>query len=97
MSGRSVVTIERHIIEEERRLPEASGAFGNILYDLALAAKLISREVRRAGLIDILGETGSINKPRAHRTVSRIAGVRAGRGAFSCRHDGHLLSARKTS
>jgi fructose-1,6-bisphosphatase I len=58
---RSIVTIERHIIQEERRFPEATGAFSNILYDIALAAKLISREVRRAGLMDILGETGRVN------------------------------------
>lgn len=58
---RSVVTIERHIIAAERRFPEATGALSNILYDLALAAKLITREVRRAGLADILGKTGSVN------------------------------------
>ena len=61
MNGRSVVTIARHIIDEERRFPNATGAFSNILYDIALAAKLISREVRRAGLVDILGETGTVN------------------------------------
>jgi fructose-1,6-bisphosphatase I len=58
---RSVITIERHIIEEERQFPEATGAFSNILYDLALAAKLITREVRRAGLVDIMGQTGHVN------------------------------------
>lgn len=61
MTERSVVTIERHIIEEERQFPEATGAFSNILYDVALAAKMISREVRRAGLVDVLGHTGTTN------------------------------------
>ncbi len=61
MADRSVVTIERHIIEAERRHPEATGAFSNLLNDIALAAKMISREVRRAGLADILGNTGGIN------------------------------------
>ena len=61
MTGRSVVTIERHIIEEERRFPQATGALSNILYDIALAGKLISREVRRAGIADIIGETGDVN------------------------------------
>ena len=61
MTERSVVTIERHIIEQERQFPEATGAFSNILSDFALAAKMISREVRRAGLVDILGQAGSIN------------------------------------
>jgi fructose-1,6-bisphosphatase I len=53
----SVVTIERFIIEQERKLPEATGDFSGILYDLALAAKMISNKVRRAGLADILGAT----------------------------------------
>jgi fructose-1,6-bisphosphatase I len=55
------VTIGRHIIGEERNFPEATGAFSSILSDIALAAKLVSREVRRAGLIDIIGKTGAIN------------------------------------
>ncbi len=58
---RSVVTIDRHIIDAERQFPEATGALTTILYDLALAAKLISREVRRAGLVDVLGLTGMVN------------------------------------
>ena len=58
---RSVVTIGRHILDEERQFPEATGALSTILYDLALAAKMITREVRRAGLVDIMGQTGSIN------------------------------------
>jgi fructose-1,6-bisphosphatase I len=61
VTARSVVTIERHIIDEERNFPSASGALSNVLYDIALAAKLISREVRRAGIADILGETGDVN------------------------------------
>jgi fructose-1,6-bisphosphatase I len=61
VTERSVVTIERHIIEAERKFPEATGAFSAILYDIALAAKMISREVRRAGLVDILGHTGTQN------------------------------------
>ena len=61
MMDRSVITIERHIVDEERQFPEATGALSNILYDLALAAKLITREVRRAGLVDIMGQTGHVN------------------------------------
>jgi fructose-1,6-bisphosphatase I len=59
--GNSVVTIERHIIEQERKLPEATGAFSTILYELAFAAKLIAREANMAGLVDILGGTGDTN------------------------------------
>src|SRR5215212_3930913 len=53
----SVVTIERFIIEQERLHPEATGELSGILYDVALAAKLIASKVRSAGLADILGAT----------------------------------------
>ena len=53
----SVVTIERFIIEQERLHPEATGELSGILYDMALAAKMIANKVRRAGLADILGST----------------------------------------
>lgn len=56
-----VVTIDRHIIDQERKHPGASGSFSSLLYDIALAAKMISREVNMAGLIDILGKTGDTN------------------------------------
>ena len=61
MKDTSVVTLARHVVEEERRHPDATGAFSNILYDLALAAKIISRQVTKAGLVDILGRTGTTN------------------------------------
>jgi fructose-1,6-bisphosphatase I len=61
VSARSVITIERHIIDQERNVPHATGAFSNIMYDIALAAKMIAREVRRAGLVDILGQTDQTN------------------------------------
>ncbi len=48
-------------MEQERLHPEATGELSNLLYDLCLAAKIISRQVRRAGLTDILGEVGTIN------------------------------------
>ncbi len=61
MADTHIVTIERHIIEEERRHPGARGAFSNILSDIALAAKVISRQVNMAGLVDILGRAGHRN------------------------------------
>lgn len=56
-----LITIERHILEQQRRFPEATGEFTNLLYDIALAAKIISREVSKAGLVEILGLTGEEN------------------------------------
>jgi len=60
-NGSEVITIERFIMEQERLYPEATGELSNLLYDLCLAAKIISRHVRRAGLSDILGAAGAVN------------------------------------
>lgn len=57
----SVVTIERYIIEQEKLYPEATGELSGLLYDLALAAKMIANKVRSAGLADILGATDNEN------------------------------------
>ncbi|MEJ2483558.1 MAG: class 1 fructose-bisphosphatase [Gemmatimonadota bacterium] len=58
---RYVVTLGRFILEQERRHPGATGTLTNLLYDLTQAAKLIHREVSKAGLVDILGKTGKGN------------------------------------
>jgi fructose-1,6-bisphosphatase I len=56
-----LITIERHIIEQQKNFPAATGDFSALLYDMAFAAKVISRDVRKAGLVDILGFTGAEN------------------------------------
>ncbi len=56
-----IVTIERHIYERQRNHPGATGIFSSLLYDIALAAKIISRETSRAGLTDILGASAGHN------------------------------------
>ncbi|MBM3324408.1 MAG: class 1 fructose-bisphosphatase [Calditrichaeota bacterium] len=61
MPAPGIVTIERHIVEQERRYPGATGELSDLLYQIALVAKIISRSVRRAGLLNILGATGEIN------------------------------------
>lgn len=55
------MTLARHIIEGEKRHPEATGELSRLLSDLSLAAKIISLEVNKAGLVDILGFTGNSN------------------------------------
>ncbi|GAB4275722.1 MAG: class 1 fructose-bisphosphatase [Candidatus Promineifilaceae bacterium] len=54
-----VMTIERFILDHQ---PDyARGELTNLLYDLALAAKIIAHKTNRAGLSDIIGEAGAIN------------------------------------
>ncbi|MGD2045244.1 MAG: class 1 fructose-bisphosphatase [Gemmatimonadota bacterium] len=56
-----VVTISRFLVDQQRLHPEATGAFTDLLIDIALAAKVISREVNKAGLVDILGSADEEN------------------------------------
>ena len=56
-----IITIERHILDQQRFFPRATGEFTYLLYDIALAAKIISREVSKAGLAVILGLAGEVN------------------------------------
>jgi len=55
------LTLARHIIGEEKKYPHATGELSGLLHDLSLAAKVISLEVNKAGLVDILGFTGDSN------------------------------------
>jgi fructose-1,6-bisphosphatase I len=56
-----VTTIERFILDQEDRYPEATGELSNLLYDICLAAKIIAASIRRAGLVNILGAAGVQN------------------------------------
>jgi len=56
-----IMTIERHILEEQASHPEATGVLTNLLYDIALAGKVIASKTTRAGLAEILGRTEDIN------------------------------------
>ena len=58
----SEVTAIEHLIASQRRWsPHATGQFTSLMHDLILSAKIISRNVNQAGLVDILGATGAVN------------------------------------
>jgi fructose-1,6-bisphosphatase I len=57
MDGK-LITLNRHIAESQKWHPEATGTFTRLLWDLSLAAKIISCEVNKAGLVNILGAAG---------------------------------------
>ena len=56
-----IVTIDRYILDQQLSHPGATGDLSGLLYDIALTGKMIAREVSKAGLVDILGQTGSVN------------------------------------
>ena len=57
----SIITVQQHILQEQKRFPGASGEFSWLLSGITLAAKMIQAKVRRAGLSDILGVHGETN------------------------------------
>jgi fructose-1,6-bisphosphatase I len=59
--NRTILTLEEFRKQELRFLPQATGELSNLLRDIALAAKRVHVEVNRAGLEDILGDTGRTN------------------------------------
>jgi fructose-1,6-bisphosphatase I len=56
-----IVTIQQHILQEQKRFPGASGEFSWLLSAITLATKMIQAQVRRAGLGNILGAAGDVN------------------------------------
>jgi fructose-1,6-bisphosphatase I len=62
MKTPAVMTLQQHILEEQRRrYPQATGEFSWLLSGITLAAKMIESRVRRAGLTDLLGPAGRQN------------------------------------
>ncbi|HZS12895.1 MAG TPA: class 1 fructose-bisphosphatase [Nitrospirales bacterium] len=55
------LTLTRHLLQEQATHPPATGEFSRLMSQLAIAGKLISRDLSRAGLINVLGTTGSVN------------------------------------
>jgi fructose-1,6-bisphosphatase I len=59
--GRFPLTLSRFINQKQAARLGATGEFASLLAQIGLVGKLIAQDLRRAGLIDILGTTGEIN------------------------------------
>ena len=55
------ITVTEHLLLHQRQEPMATGRLTRLLNELILSAKIISREVNKAGLVDVLGNTGEVN------------------------------------
>lgn len=56
-----IKTLGQFIIEKQADFPYSKGELSRLLRDLGIAAKIVNREVNKAGLADILGMTGETN------------------------------------
>ncbi len=83
-----LITIERHITEEGALHPGATGEFSHLLRDFTLALRILARDVRRAGLNDVLGMTEDVN---VHGERVKRLDIHANEVIFRAMdHGGHL-------
>jgi len=89
-----ITTIERHFLD--RRSPHATTEFSWLLSGITLATKIISAQIQRAGLIDIMGKTGRVNVQGeevqkldefANQTLVRCLGYRGNIGLLVSEED----------
>lgn len=59
--NRKVLTLDEFTIQGLRDFPQATGELSSLLRDMGLAAKRVNVEVNKAGLVDILGDAGTVN------------------------------------
>lgn len=90
------VTFGQHIQQEQQRFPNASGQFSWLLSGITLATRMIGSYVRRAGLIDVWGDEGTINIQGetqkkldviANRTLEKALGYRGNVGIIASEED----------
>jgi fructose-1,6-bisphosphatase I len=55
------ITLEQFIIEHQEQQEHSTGAFSRLIRDISVAAKIVNWHMRRAGIVDVFGETGEIN------------------------------------
>ncbi len=56
-----IVTLDEFIIKRQKDFPYASGELTGLLRDIGVAAKIVNREVNKAGLVNIIGEAENSN------------------------------------
>jgi fructose-1,6-bisphosphatase I len=70
-------TLDRYITRNQDAFPQATGEFSQIVRDLALASKIVNREISRGGLVDIMGATESTNiQGESQQKLDVIADIR---------------------
>lgn len=70
-------TLDRFIMRSQTAFPFATGELSQLLRDIALASKIIHREISRAGLVDITGSAGSGNvQGEVQQKLDVVANIR---------------------
>jgi len=61
MKTKKVISLSQFIADQQSKFPDAKGDLSKIFRDLKFAAKIVNNDVRKAGLVDILGTFGTVN------------------------------------
>ncbi len=94
------LTLSQFMLQQERLHPEASGEFTSVLNDISLAAKMINKAVVRAGLVDVLGVTGTENVHGekvqkldrfAHEIITGVLGSTGQLAVFASEEDEDII------
>ena len=72
--GKRFITLGQFIIERQIDFPFAKGELSRLLRDIGIAAKVVNREVNKAGLADILGDHGETNVQGEDHDCQRVQG-----------------------
>lgn len=76
-----ITTVQQHILQEQQKFSEATGAFSWLLSGITLATKMIESKIRSAGLGDVLGSVGETN---VQGEVQQKLDVYANRALLHC-------------
>lgn len=57
----SIMTLEPFVIDRHDQFPQDTGAFSRVLRDASVAVKIINHNIRRVGILDVMGEPGTVN------------------------------------
>lgn len=61
MEKKGVTNLNRFLLEQQREYPGATGGFTILIESIGFASKIISREVNKAGIVNIIGKAQSTN------------------------------------
>jgi fructose-1,6-bisphosphatase I len=61
MKTYNIITLNDFVIMKQKDFPFAKGELSRLLHHIGTAAKLVNKKINKAGLVDILGKSGSVN------------------------------------
>ena len=100
------ITFQQHIVQEQTRLSGSSMEVQWMLSGITYASKMIQAQVRRAGLVDILGSVSSINVQGeiqqkldvyANETLINCLKIRESIGIIASEENEHPIEIRRNS